>query len=153
MIFVTADTHFGHHRVLQYGKRPFKDVERMDEELIHRWNQWVQPLDEVYHLGDVSFHKPDITALILERINGRIYLVRGNHDKTTANQCSARFEWIKDYHVLKHEKKRYVLMHYPLLTWDRAHYGTFDHNTSAGRFQQRFLAASQEWGMPFHRQL
>lgn len=80
-VFFTSDTHFGHENVIGYCARPFKDAEEMDRELVRRWNETVRPFDDVYHLGDVSFRRAEETARILKRLNGRITVVKGNHDR------------------------------------------------------------------------
>lgn len=101
-IFFMADTHFGHSRIIEYEKRPFSSTEEMDRVLIKNWNRVVGPHDSVYHLGDVSLHRPQRTKEILDALNGKIYLLRGNHEKSAENKlCSERFASIKDYHFLK----------------------------------------------------
>ena len=79
-IFFTADTHFNHENIIKYCKRPFKDVEEHNNELIRRWNEKVPKNGIVFHLGDVAFGKPDIVDNILRQLNGTIFLVIGNHD-------------------------------------------------------------------------
>jgi len=56
-VYFTSDTHFGDHRVLNIGKRPFASVSAMDEELVKRWNSRVRAADEVWHLGDFALAK------------------------------------------------------------------------------------------------
>ena len=81
--FFTADTHFGHARVIDYCNRPYKNVEEIDEDLIKRWNETVAKHDVIYHLGDFAFHSKDKTAEIIARLNGHMILLKGNHDKRT----------------------------------------------------------------------
>ena len=72
MIFFTADTHFGHKRILEYCPgRGYDSVEEMNEGLIANWNERVAPGDTIYHLGDVAFLPKQQTQDICLRLNGR----------------------------------------------------------------------------------
>lgn len=126
-IFFTADTHFGHANVLKYDNRPFNTADEMNEALIANWNRVVGTNDTVYHLGDVSMLRPEKTKEILDRLNGKIHLIRGNHEKSAEHKiCQERFEWIKDYHFLGlNGGIKIALFHYALRVWDRAHYGSW----------------------------
>lgn len=131
MIWFTSDHHFGHKNIIKYTNRPFNDVKEMDEELIKRWNERVQPDDEVYHLGDLGLGWPKELKKLLKRLNGKIYLILGNHD-SAALKCADRFEWIKDYHELEVEdadapggKQLMVLFHYAMRVWHNSHRGAF----------------------------
>ena len=123
MIYFTSDTHFYHKNILQYqaASRPFLSVEEMNESIIKTWNQVISPKDEVYHLGDVSMGHKLKTIEILDRLNGRIHLIKGNHDHFPASVN--RFESISDYKILRFNKDRYVLFHFPIQEWDRCYYG------------------------------
>ncbi|MCP4441640.1 MAG: phosphoesterase [Aureispira sp.] len=130
-IFFTADQHFGHKKILEYANRPFSTIDEMDEELIKRWNQKVSPEDEVYHLGDVGLCSSGKLRKILNRLNGKIYLIKGNHEKS-AEACHTRFEWVKDYHELVVEDpdaargtQLLVLFHYAMRVWNAGHWGTY----------------------------
>lgn len=79
--WLTADHHFGHRRVIEYTKRPFISVEEMDKTMIERWNEVVAPEDLVYHLGDFGFGTEAELEIILARLNGQKFLIRGNHDR------------------------------------------------------------------------
>lgn len=79
-VYVIADTHFGHKRVLEFvpHHRPFANIEEHDRELVRRWNSIVKPKDTVWHLGDVYFTQNGHTPLA--QLNGIKHLVMGNHD-------------------------------------------------------------------------
>ena len=82
-IWIISDTHFHHRRILEYeaSSRPFKDIDEMNEELICRWNKKVGPNDIVFHLGDFSFGNRKRIKDITSRLNGRKFLLLGNHDR------------------------------------------------------------------------
>ena len=117
MIFFTADTHFGHKRILEYcPNRPFSSVEEMNEGIVANWNEAVRETDTVYHLGDVAFMNREDTAAICQRLNGHKILIMGNHDlhRKTVFWEECGFERV---HKLGHGRtiNRYGfdLCHYP----------------------------------------
>ena len=133
-VFFTADHHWGHAKIIEYSNRPYKDVHEMNEDLIQRWNSVVGKNDTVYHLGDIAFmHRdsPQRTRDILNRLNGDIYYVLGNHDKQI-NLISGRFEWIKEkpeiaiYDEDAHGGKQFItLCHYAFRVWHCSHHGAW----------------------------
>lgn len=80
-IWFTSDSHFCHKNIIKYCDRPFFDVEEMNLELIRRWNSVVAEDDVVYHLGDIYLGPADRAASLIHALNGRIILIRGNHDR------------------------------------------------------------------------
>lgn len=92
-----ADTHFGHANIIRYCKRPFKDVDEMNEKLIQNWNEKIEPEDVVYHLGDFSFRGHDRYR---KRLNGTIILLKGNHDddrQTTITEMNIKHGGVNWY--------------------------------------------------------
>jgi len=81
LIFLTSDTHFNHHNIIEYDQRPFKDIKEMNECIINNWNEVVKQDDIVYHLGDFGIGRVNDLKAICKRLNGNICLVRGNHDE------------------------------------------------------------------------
>src|SRR5687767_12637085 len=76
----------------------------MDEALIKNWNKAVDPDDNIYILGDFSFHKPKTTEWILSRLNGNKHLVFGNHDYKRIREdleILKYFVWAKDLAEIK----------------------------------------------------
>ena len=126
-IFFTSDTHWGHSRVIQYSNRPFANIDEMDEQLIKNWNSKVQPNDTVYHLGDFAFHREDQIFKILSRLNGKIHLIVGNHDKQIIknSQLQKQFQSISNYCELKIDNQFIVMCHYPMLSWNKSHHGSW----------------------------
>jgi calcineurin-like phosphoesterase family protein len=93
----------------------------MNKTLIENWNSRIAGGDEIYILGDFLVRGTGEEANeIVKKLNGRKYLIRGNHDKFLDNKDfdKSGFVWIKDYHVLYYEKRKFVLFHYPILEWD-----------------------------------
>lgn len=77
-VFVVSDTHFNHANIIKYQDRPFNSVEEMNEALVKNWNERVGKNDFVIHLGD--FGMPNSVPTFLPRLNGRVFLLKGNHD-------------------------------------------------------------------------
>ena len=94
--WITADTHFNHKNIIKYCNRPFETVEKMNEIMIENWNKCVRKDDIVFHLGDLGFGKQENLKPIIDRLNGKKYLIQGNHDRLTKTQYKELgFEWIK----------------------------------------------------------
>lgn len=82
MRYYISDLHFFHDNMnTKMDKRGFESVEAMNEYMISQWNKKVRKDDEVVILGDLSIEKGEKTNEILRRLNGRKYLVVGNHDR------------------------------------------------------------------------
>ena len=132
-IFFTSDTHFNHANIVDFDQRPFVDLYEMTECLIQNWNETISPGDVVYHLGDFALswgakHGPLIDE-ILSRLNGRKYLIAGNHDRP---EVLSNPRWVKvyGYHEIKvdmggEHKQRINMMHYALRTWNQMHRGAW----------------------------
>lgn len=120
MIYFTSDLHFNHNNIIAHCNRPFQSVDHMNSILIQNWNQKVNNTDDIYILGDFTMEDADTAHRFFSVLNGRKYLIRGNHDKFTKyfEQYAGDVIWIKDYHVLKYQKRKFVLFHYPILEWE-----------------------------------
>lgn len=117
----TSDTHFNHANIIKYCNRPWDTVEEMNEGLIERWNEVVKPRHRIFHLGDFCMGGTEPKDWI-PRLNGKIHLIRGNHDPYVVNQG---FESVQDYKEIKISKKKLILFHYPMRVWNKSHYGSW----------------------------
>jgi calcineurin-like phosphoesterase family protein len=121
-IFFTADTHFGHGRIIQYCNRPVATYEEMDEMLIRNINSVVKKGDTLYHLGDVSWSTWPLKTLF--RLNTKqMFLVKGNHDNLADKFYKPYFVWVGDLKHIHIGDKSVELCHYPLRTWKSKGHG------------------------------
>ena len=123
-IFFTSDTHFHHDNIIRFCNRPFGSAEEMDEVLIKNWNETVGPNDTVFHLGDFAWGGSDVWNSILQRLNGHIHLIVGNHDEKNLRQG-----YMKHFESITYQKHIYVegksiyLNHYPFLAFGGTYRG------------------------------
>lgn len=114
----TADTHFGYRGILAMERRPWDDIARHDEDLIHAWNSRVRPDHDVFHLGDFAMNSSaERCQSVFARLNGRKHLVVGNHDGAR----HLALGWASDPADLRTifvDGVRIVLCHYGLRTWN-----------------------------------
>lgn len=124
-VWFTSDTHFGHTKVIEYCNRPFETVEEMDAELVRRWNDCVQPGDEVWHLGDFAFRGRQYQEALIPQLAGNVHLVLGNHDARMAAGVKKMFASVHDYREIDLEGRKVVLSHFPFERWNKMHYGSW----------------------------
>lgn len=123
MNYYISDTHFGHANVMRYDNRlnhngrHFNDVKEMDAELIKNWNSVVTNNDTVFILGDFSWYKEEKTLQILDMLNGKKVLIKGNHDRVSP-KIARKFEKICDYLEVRDSGYKVVLSHYPMPFWN-----------------------------------
>ena len=104
MIYFTSDLHLGHRGIIAMRNRPFADVEEMNRTLIANFNAVVHKDDTVYILGDLAHHmQVEDVNKIIEKLNGRKILIKGNHDKK--KDYEGFFDEIYDGSLLIAEKK------------------------------------------------
>ena len=119
-IFVTSDLHFGHDREFLWGPRGFESSQEHDEMVIRNWNSIVRPEDTVYVLGDLMLGDNDYGKCCVERLNGHIKLIRGNHDSNKRwNEVYStipNIELVGWADVINYRKYNFYLSHFPTLT-------------------------------------
>ena len=123
-IWVTSDWHFNHDRKFIWEARGFSSVKEMNESIIERYNSVVGKNDIVYCLGDCGLGGAGQEALdqlksYIERLNGTIIIVQGNHctDKRVNlyRQCK-NVQQVDIATTFKYKGYHFYLSHYPTLT-------------------------------------
>jgi calcineurin-like phosphoesterase family protein len=133
----TSDTHFGHANIIQYCNRPYTSLSEMDDVLVTNWNQIVRPNDMVYHLGDFTLGGEKEAAPYFARLNGRISILPGGHDKGWLSKDEYTSKSGHSIVILPplvtiklqipglSQSQIIVLCHYAMRVWDRSHYGSW----------------------------
>ena len=112
MDYIISDTHFNHKNIIDYCNRPFCSVEDMDNKLIKNWNSVITKRDIVWHLGDFGFGNKQQIQRLREQLNGKIYLITGNHDNHNIKwYYDCGFDKVYDRPVLYDDF--YILSHHP----------------------------------------
>jgi len=154
MIYFTSDTHFGHRNILKYCNRDFVHIDQHDEFLIKEWNKTVGEEDEVYHLGDFALCSTKYIENVARRLNGKKYIVWGNHDKRMGAYFHNFFQDLGHYHELRVKDEEMdctqtiVLCHYPIASWNKMHRGSWHlHGHCHGTFKSHDWQARMDVGV------
>lgn len=138
MIYFTSDLHFYHKNIIKYSPafRNYENAEEMNEKLIELWNSVVTPEDTVYNLGDLSMAANTKKIIeVAKRLNGKHFLILGNHDHSikgnkeelmeiTKDDRNKLFEDIRDYKLLTFPGLQIALSHYPMAAWENQQHGS-----------------------------
>lgn len=120
-IFMTSDNHFSHKNIIEFCNRPFNSVEEMNEKMIENWNKVVPDDGLVFHLGDFAWGGYQEYKKIRERLNGKIILIKGNHDFRNGCQSEAQynelFEFSTQQLLIEIEDRKVYLNHVPFLCY------------------------------------
>ena len=160
MKYYISDLHFFHEKLnREMDKRGFESVEEMHMHMLRQWNSKVNRRDEVFILGDVGFGNAEEINEILKKLNGKLYLIKGNHDNRFLRKTAfddTRFEWIKDYAEISDNNRKIILCHYPIMCYNGQYKLTADgkpkvymlyghvHDTQDQRLMEEFIKITRE---------
>lgn len=135
-IFFISDFHLFHKNVIRFDNRPFldefgqPDLPAMHKTIIDNWNATVDKNDIVFYLGDLCFGRWEWAQQIVDKLNGKIHFVMGNHDRVEDIKKINRFLSINDYVDLNifnsktREDFHFTIMHFPIYSWNRMGHGS-----------------------------
>lgn len=119
-IWFVSDSHFCHNKPFLYEPRGFDNICEHNEIIIQNWNSLVQPNDIVYHLGDVMLNDDEQGLKCLQRLNGHIRMIRGNHDsdnRLLEYASCYNVESVGDWAMMIKDRKQSIyLSHFPTIT-------------------------------------
>lgn len=126
MNFYLSDLHLGHKNTMAYDSRPFATTEENDNKIIENWNNAVGADDDVFILGDVSWHNSTDTIETFKNLNGNKHIIRGNHDNKILKNSKMREQFVEitDYkEITSDDGSGLVLCHYPIIAFKNHYYG------------------------------
>jgi len=130
MIWFTSDFHLGHENIIKYCDRPFANAKEMDKTILDNFFSMVKKGDTVFFLGDLSFHedviKSTLMAIAMAGIDFNVIV--GNHDNADAIARFSYHQFKKNVYSMldtEIEGQPITLCHYPMLTFNRSHYGAW----------------------------
>jgi calcineurin-like phosphoesterase family protein len=115
-LFFTSDTHWGHFNICKYCHRPFTSRSEMDQTLIKNWNEVVPEDGIVVHCGDFMLpHDNDVKEYMryMNKLNGRILLLRGNHDRIDLMTENEKLISVQDKAMIEVDSIKIYAEHYP----------------------------------------
>ena len=119
-VFFTSDSHFSHFNVAKLCNRPYSSRSEMNQGLINNWNNVVPEDGIVIHCGDFMLpHKVGYKeySKYINKLNGTIYLTRGNHDKIDLGNYDDKLI-VNDCMYIQVEKTLIYAQHYPCLAFN-----------------------------------
>ena len=149
-VFFTSDTHFFHKNILKHcplrkelcNALDENDISSWDDWMVDRWNKVIGKHDIVYIIGDFAFGSAELAKKILGKLNGKKFLILGNHDGSS-DKLDNYFKQITQQKMVVFKKEHYdfleediqvFMCHYPLITWPSKHYGAIQlHGHCHGR--------------------
>jgi len=139
-LFFTSDTHYMHKNICRGTTswsnaddfcRDFDTLDQMNDRIVNGINSAVGQDDILFHLGDWSFNGFERIEEFRNRINCKnIHLILGNHDhhiERDREGIRRLFASVNQYLELevkgKDWEQNYVLMHYPIVSWNKMNDG------------------------------
>lgn len=127
-VFFTSDLHIGHKNIIKYCNRPFSSIEEMNQTIINNWNRVIPGDGIVFVLGDCVFGGREKWKEFFSQLNGKKYLIRGNHDGDFTDKTIFEDEdnqkLIKVVGDPEIPEQFIFLCHYPMLSWPQKEKGS-----------------------------
>lgn len=128
-LFVTSNQQFGRPGALNAYKRPFASVEEMNQHLVQKWNETVNPEDTVFVVGNFAWD-PEVAERVSGELNGQIYVIPGEWDraiKDVADASGTYADGMKvQYMTIGIKELRTlgaVLTYWPMIEWPKKNKG------------------------------
>ena len=119
MIYLTSDLHFNHNKEFVYVPRGFNSIEEMNNAILTNWNNLVSDTDDVYVLGDLMLGEYSTGLALVEKLNGKIHIVFGNHDTDERRKLLKNLPNVvetADAIRLRYRGLYFFMTHYPCIT-------------------------------------
>lgn len=127
--YFCSDLHLFHDNVLKFDRdrgNKFKTMQEHNELImneIHALPEWA----ELYILWDIIWKMDEDSVkrmhdVFFAGIKCKLHWILGNHDYSKIRKDYVKyFDTVENYEELKYEWRKYILCHYPLLSWNGMH--------------------------------
>ena len=122
-IYFTSDLHIGHSLFIKKHLRPHKTVEEMNECLFDLLGSFHDD-DIIFYLGDFVWHKRFL-PIAHKYMKGTWYFIKGNHDSSQDIKHEFNLQFMPDIMEITIDTQPITLCHYPMISWNRSHYGAW----------------------------
>lgn len=134
-LYVTSDTHFNHNKDFVYATRGYNNPQQMNDEMFSTIRDVVGPNGILLHLGDFSLNTnvSEYNSFISQLQVKELWMLYGNHNSPWFKEYDHLNEYtigstkiinLDSYKLLRHKGKRFVCLHYPLVTWELESHGS-----------------------------
>ena len=147
-VWFAADFHLGHHNIIRYCDRPFRNTEEMDQHILERLNASVKASDVLYFLGDFCIGGKARALAYRQQVQcKKIIAVPGNHDKEI-RKLAEEFLWLTDLAEVSVHGQPIVLCHYAMRVWNHSHHGAWHlYGHSHGKLPESPTSLSMDVGV------
>lgn len=149
-LWFASDHHLDHENILRFKRpdgsplRDFPDIVTHNRTIIERHNAIVGHFDHVYFMGDVAMKLTPEVIMMLEAMNGRKRLLRGNHDIAKTRAYTKLFEEIHATRVFDNMIFSHIPIHPASLgRWDGNIHGHI-HANGGEDYDARYVNLSME---------
>lgn len=129
MTYFSSDFHLGHANVIRFDKRPYRDVNEMNEAIIKHCMTTLTSNDSFYYLGDWALdhhRKADSYMATLAESGAKLFFIKGNHDKRETIKLYEKYgTYLGEQKKIKIGEQEIVLNHYCMTVWDKSHHGSW----------------------------
>jgi calcineurin-like phosphoesterase family protein len=131
-LFVTADEHYRHAKIILYTDRPFENPQTMENTMVRNHNTLVRESDITIHIGDFCFgHRRDFIQIVA-KLNGQHLFMDGSHDRALAEYflsedlcLGEKAKLLPKMFEFEYAGNTITLNHYAMTKWYKSHYGSF----------------------------
>lgn len=137
--YVTSDLHFNHKNIISFcpwSRGQFTSIEEMNAKIVENINSVVADEDELYILGDIGFGDLNVAIECLKEMNGKKFIISGNHDKKLLAMDSFWLQkplmnivevtpYLEIQHKIAGKSHMVCMFHFPIEEWSSCHYGSY----------------------------
>ena len=142
-MYLTSGLRFGQADAIERYRRPYKNVEEMDEAMIKNWNEIINDEDLAFVIGDFSMADEDRTKEIISRLKGVKSIIMGDTDRWGTKWWVQNGFQGASMNPLRFDQLKVVLSYKPMLSCEDLNF--FGRSSGSGRLPNHLCVAADAW--------